>query len=40
LAGAPFISRSIPSPLMIWYAVFYVLVAVAVAVLIFQRRDL
>jgi Cu-processing system permease protein len=40
MAGAPFVSRSVPSPLMIWYGVFYILAAVVTAVLIFRRRDL
>lgn len=40
MTGSPFVSRSIPSPLMIAYAVFYMLASVVAAVLIFRRRDL
>jgi hypothetical protein len=40
MAGGPFVSRSVPSPLMIWYGVFYIAAAVLAAALIFRRRDL
>jgi Cu-processing system permease protein len=40
MAGAPFVSRSVPSPLMVWYAVFYILAAILAAIFIFRRRDL
>jgi Cu-processing system permease protein len=40
MAGAPFVSRSVPSPLMVWYGLFYVTLAVGVAIIIFNRRDL
>ena len=44
LAGAlgmsPFGTVSVPSPLMIGYTVFYLLVALGIAIRIFQRRDI
>ncbi len=39
-AGGPFVSRSVPSPLMIWYALAYLLVVLFIAVRRFDRRDL
>jgi ABC-type transport system involved in multi-copper enzyme maturation permease subunit len=40
LGFSPFVSRTIPSPLMIGYAVFFMLVITLMAVRLFQRRDL
>lgn len=37
---SPFTSGSVPSPLMVWYAIFYCLIALALAIRIFSRRDL
>jgi ABC-type transport system involved in multi-copper enzyme maturation permease subunit len=37
---SPFSSPSVPSPLMIWYAVLYIVVILAMAIRIFSRRDL
>jgi Cu-processing system permease protein len=37
---SPFVTISVPSALMIWYAVLYLLVTLALAVRIFQNRDL
>ncbi len=39
-AGGPFVSRSVPSLLMVGYAGIYLLVMLALAVRLFQRRDL
>jgi hypothetical protein len=38
--GSPFASRSVPSPLMIAYIFLYLIVALIIAVRIFQARDL
>jgi Cu-processing system permease protein len=40
LQMSPFTTRSVPSLLMVVYAVLYLLIALAVAVRIFQNRDL
>jgi ABC-type transport system involved in multi-copper enzyme maturation permease subunit len=40
LGFSPFVANSIPSPLMIAYAGFYVLVTLFFAVYVFKRRDL
>jgi len=37
---SPFTSGSAPSPLMIWYALIYILVILSVAIRVFGRRDL
>lgn len=37
---SPFSSPSVPSPLMIWYALFYITVILGIAIRIFNRRDL
>jgi ABC-type transport system involved in multi-copper enzyme maturation permease subunit len=37
---SPFTSNTVPSPLMIWYGIFYMLVILVLAVRIFNRRDL
>jgi Cu-processing system permease protein len=37
---SPFSSPSVPSPLMIWYALFYITVILGLAIRIFNRRDL
>ena len=37
---SPFTSGSAPSPLMIWYALIYILVILGLAIRIFSRRDL
>ena len=37
---SPFTSASIPSPLMIWYALIYILLMLGLAIYIFSRRDL
>jgi Cu-processing system permease protein len=37
---SPFSSQSVPSPLMIFYAIFYTLAALAFAVSFFKKRDL
>ena len=37
---SPFTSNSIPSPLMIWYALFYMIVMLLLAIRIFSKRDL
>jgi len=37
---SPFTSGSAPSPLMIWYALIYILVILGVAIRVFGRRDL
>lgn len=39
-AGGPFVSRSIPSPLMVLYSLVYVAAAVLITVRIFEKRDL
>ena len=38
--GSPFASRSVPSPLMIGYIFLYLILALVIAVRIFQKRDL
>lgn len=38
--GSPFATTSVPSPLMMGYAVIYLIVVLAIAVRIFQARDL
>jgi Cu-processing system permease protein len=40
LGFSPFSSTSVPSPVMIWYAVFYTLAALWLAIRLFSRRDL
>jgi ABC-type transport system involved in multi-copper enzyme maturation permease subunit len=37
---SPFTSGSVPSPVMVWYAVIYMIVILAVAIRIFSQRDL
>jgi ABC-type transport system involved in multi-copper enzyme maturation permease subunit len=37
---SPFTSTSVPSPLMIWYALIYIAAMLALAIRIFSRRDL
>jgi len=37
---SPFSSTSVPSPLMIWYALIYILVMLVLAIRIFSSRDL
>lgn len=37
---SPFTSTSVPSPLMIWYGLFYIVLMLALAIRIFSRRDL
>jgi len=37
---SPFTSGSVPSPMMVWYAVFYMIVVLTLAIRIFSRRDL
>jgi len=37
---SPFSSPSVPSPLMIWYALFYITVILGISIRIFNRRDL
>ncbi len=37
---SPFTSGSVPSPLMVWYAVIYMLVILGLTIRIFSRRDL
>ena len=37
---SPFISTSVPSPLMIWYSLLYIFLIMALAIRIFSRRDL
>ena len=37
---SPFSSPSVPSPLMIWYALFYIILILGIAIRIFNRRDL
>ena len=40
MAGGPFTSRSVPSPLMVAYAGFYLLLALFIAIRRFGKRDL
>jgi hypothetical protein len=40
LGFSPFAFPSVPSPIMIGYAVFYAILALALAVRQFNRRDL
>lgn len=40
LGFSPFSSPSVPSPVMIWYAVFYSLAALWLAIHLFAKRDL
>lgn len=37
---SPFTAGSIPSPIMVWYAVLYILVMLGMAIRIFSKRDL
>ncbi len=37
---SPFTSISVPSPLMIWYGLFYIVLMLTLAIRIFNRRDL
>jgi len=37
---SPFTSTSVPSPIMIWYGLFYIVLMLALAIRIFNRRDL
>ncbi len=37
---SPFTSGAAPSPLMVWYALLYIIIALVLAVRIFNRRDL
>jgi hypothetical protein len=37
---SPFSSPSVPSPMMIWYAIFYTLGALLLAIRFFSKRDL
>jgi Cu-processing system permease protein len=37
---SPFTSTSVPSPLMIWYGLFYIVLMLALAIRIFSKRDL
>ena len=37
---SPFTTTSVPSPLMMWYALLYLIVVLVIAVRIFQNRDL
>lgn len=37
---SPFTAGSVPSPMMIWYALIYILVMLGIAIRIFSRRDL
>jgi Cu-processing system permease protein len=37
---SPFTSGSVPSPLMVWYALIYMIVTLTLAIRIFSRRDL
>ena len=37
---SPFTAASVPSPLMIWYALLYIIVMLALAIRIFSKRDL
>jgi hypothetical protein len=37
---SPFTSASVPSPLMMWYAVLYCIVLLGMAIRLFGRRDL
>jgi hypothetical protein len=38
--GSPFTTTSVPSPLMMGYALLYLIVVLIIAVRIFQKRDL
>ncbi len=40
LQMSPFTTRSVPSPLMVAYAVFYLLLALTIGIRIFQKRDI
>ncbi|MEJ2264198.1 MAG: ABC transporter permease subunit [Anaerolineales bacterium] len=40
LGFSPFSSPSVPSPVMIWYAVFYTMAALWLAIRLFAKRDL
>lgn len=40
LGFSPFSSPSVPSPVMIWYAIFYSLLALSLAIRLFSKRDL
>ncbi|HZD58006.1 MAG TPA: ABC transporter permease [Anaerolineales bacterium] len=40
LGFSPFSSPSVPSPVMIWYAVLYTLLALTLAIRLFSKRDL
>jgi Cu-processing system permease protein len=40
LGFSPFSSPSVPSPVMIWYAVLYTLAALSLAIRLFAKRDL
>lgn len=37
---SPLTLGSVPSPLMVWYAMIYCVIRLAVAILIFSQRDL
>lgn len=37
---SPFTSPSVPSPMMIWYALLYILIILVLAIRIFSKRDL
>jgi len=37
---SPFTAGSVPSPIMVWYALIYILVMLGLAIRIFSRRDL
>jgi hypothetical protein len=37
---SPFSAPSVPSPMMLWYGVFYTLLALALAIRQFEKRDL
>lgn len=37
---SPFTSGSVPSPIMVWYAMIYIIVVLTLAIRIFSRRDL
>ena len=39
-ALSPFSSNAVPSPLMVWYALAYMILMVTLAVRTFQKRDL
>lgn len=40
LGVTPFSATSVPSPAMVWYAVVYGVIALAVAIYLFEQRDL